>query len=327
VASHNQKITDGDFINLFETLGPRKLARQLGYSSDRPVFSRRERLEAALNIRIKAPEDTKALLRQEETTQARRLLNVENGMVLVGSDSHYHPGEPSTAHRAFVHFCRKYKQKLKAVIKNGDELDGATISRYPSIGWEKRPTLIEEIDVTKERLGEIEKEIGGACPLYWPLGNHDARFETRLATVAPEYARVYGVHLRDHFPFWKPCWSVWINEDVVIKHRWKGGTHATRNNTLNAGKTMVTGHLHSLKVSPMTDYNGTRWGVDTGTMIEPGIGEPWGKAVIDYTEDNALDWRSGFAVLTFHEGKLLWPEVVHVIAPGQVTFRGEVISV
>jgi hypothetical protein len=24
---------------------------------------------------------------------------------------------------------------------------------------------------------------------------------------------------------------------------------------------------------------------------------------------------------------LLWPEVVHVIAPGKVTFRGEIISV
>jgi hypothetical protein len=326
VSSHNQKLTDGDFINLFETLGPRKLSRQLGYSSFRPVFARRERLEAKLGIKIKAPEDTKALLRKEET-QARRLLEVKDGMVLVGSDSHYYPGEPSTAHRAFVLFCRKYKQKLRAVIKNGDELDGATISRHPSIGWEKRPSLIEEIEITKERLGEIEKEIGAACPLYWPLGNHDARFETRLATVAPEYARVYGVHLRDHFPFWKPCWSVWINDDVVIKHRWKGGTHATRNNTLNAGKTMVTGHLHALKVNPMTDYNGTRYGVDTGTMMEPGIGEPWGKQVIDYTEDGCLDWRSGFVVLTFAEGKLLWPEVVHVIEPGKVQFRGEVISV
>jgi hypothetical protein len=62
-------------------------------------------------------------------------------------------------------------------------------------------------------------------------------------------------------------------------------------------------------------------------MIEPGIGEPWGKAVIDYTEDGCLDWRSGFIVLTFADGKLLWPEVVHVRARGVVEFRGEIIKV
>lgn len=327
MASHNAKLSDGDFINLFQTLGPRRLAHQCGYKSLRAVFSRRERLEQQLRIKIIAPKDTAALIRDETEDPVRRQIRIESGVVIIGSDSHYHPGEPSTAHRAFVKFCREMKQELRAVVKNGDELDGATISRYPSIGWEKRPSLIDEIDTTKARLEEIEKVVGAACPLFWPLGNHDARFETRLATVAPEYARVNGVHLRDHFPFWKPCWSLWINDDVVIKHRWKGGIHAARNNALNGGKTIITGHLHSLKVSPITDYNGTRWGVDTGTMMEPGIKEPWGKQAIDYTEDNALDWRSGFVVLTFHKGRLLWPEVVHVIEKGKVEFRGKVIEV
>jgi hypothetical protein len=49
------------------------------------------------------------------------------------------------------------------------------------------------------------------------------------------------------------------------KHRMKGGIHAAHNNTLHAGTTMVTGHLHSVKVTPFSDYNGTRWDVDTGT--------------------------------------------------------------
>ena len=56
-----------------------------------------------------------------------------------------------------------------------------------------------------------------------------------------------------------------VNGNVVIKHRMKGGIHAAHKNTLHAGTTMVTGHLHSLKVTPFSDYNGTRWGVDTGT--------------------------------------------------------------
>src|SRR6185436_20343423 len=126
------------------------------------------------------------------------------------------------------------------------------------------------------------------------FGNHDALFETRLATVAPEYARVHGVHLKDHFPRWKPCWSVWINNDVVVKHRWANGVHAVYNNTLRSGKTFITGHLHSLKVTPWSDYTGTRYGVDCGTLAEP-----YADQFIRYTEGNPLNWRSGFILLTF----------------------------
>ncbi len=324
---HNSKIPEKDFIELFERMGPHKLAKHLGYSGVRPVYKRRADIETRLKRKIIAPKDVRAMMREGGNNPARLHFNISDGEVLIGSDAHYYPGEPSTAHRAFVKFCRDRKQKLRLVIKNGDAMDGATISRHASIGWEKRPSLIEELEAVKERLGEIEKAIGAACPLLWPLGNHDGRFETRLATVAPEYARVHGVHLRDHFPFWKPCWSVWVNDDVVIKHRYRGGIHATRNNALQGGKTTITGHLHSLKVSPLTDWNGTRWGVDCGTMMEPGFGEPWGKQVIDYTEDNPLDWRAGFILLTFKDGELLWPEQIWVRAPGEVEFRGEVIKV
>src|SRR5688572_12708378 len=314
MASHNQFLDDKAFIQLFESIGPRALAREVGYATVRPVFERRATLERLLKIKIHAPKDTKALIRGPSSGEnpARLSLKVTDGEVLIGSDSHYVPGPVSTAHRAFVHFCKTRKQKLRAVIKNGDELDGSTISRHAPIGWEKRPTLIDEIETVKERLGEIEKVIGGACPLYWPLGNHDARFSTRLAHVAPEYARIHGVQLKDHFPFWKPCWSLFINDDVVVKHRLRGGMHATRNNALNSGKTMITGHLHSLKVTPLTDYNGTRWGVDCGTMMEPGVREPWGDQAVNYTEDNPLDWRAGFVLLTFRNGELLWPEKIWV---------------
>lgn len=325
---HNAKVSDDDFIRLFESIGPRALARTLGFKTPREVFARRVRLEQKVGRRIAAPNDARLLMREHgEDGPARLHLKVADGEVLVGSDAHYWPGEVSTAHKAFVEFCKKRKQKLRAVVMNGDELDGATISRHAPIGWEKRPTLVEEIDCVKERLGEIEKVIGGACPLFWPLGNHDARFSTRLATMVPEYARVHGTKLKDHFPFWKPCWSLFINDDVVVKHRIRGGIHATRNNAIASGRTIITGHLHSLKVTPITDYNGTRWGADCGTLLEPGIGEPWGQQSVNYTEDNPLDWRAGFVLLTFVKGRLLWPEQIWVRAKGEVEFRGEVIRV
>lgn len=246
-------------------------------------------------------------------------LGIEDGEVLVGSDSHYWPGYVSTAHRAFVEIARERKPKI--IIKNGDESDFPTISRHAPIAWESRPKLSLEIDNLKAMLSEIEKASPGSRRI-WPAGNHDLRFETRLATVAPEYANVHGVHLKDNFPLWEPCWAAFINKDVVIKHRMRGGMHATRNNTLNAGRTILTGHLHSLKVTPLSDYNGTRWGVDTGTMADP-----YGPQFYNYTELNPLDWRSGFVLLTFVKGRLLWPEQIWVSGPGRVQFRGKEYSV
>lgn len=249
----------------------------------------------------------------------RHLIRIQNGIVLVASDGHYWPGKASTAHRALVHFARKLSPK--AVIFNGDAFDGASISRHPPIGWEKRPTVAEELAACQLRLSEI-REAAPFAQHIWTLGNHDSRFETRLASVAKEYANVKGLHLQDHFPDWTPCWSVWINQGVVVKHRFKGGMHAAHNNTLWAGKHMITGHLHSAKVAAITDYNGTRFGVDTGC-----IADPWGPQFRDYTEDNPLNWVSGFGVLTFHNGKLMWPELVTVWDKSTVQYRSELIKV
>lgn len=312
------KISDADFIGQFEKIGPLKLSRLL-QCAPASVFSRRERIERKLGRQITGP-DHRRNTRHNVAHPQRIQLEVKSGIVLVGSDAHYWPGEPSTAHRAFVKFCREMKPA--AVIMNGDVLDCATVSRHPPIGWEARPSLIDEIELAKDRLFEIERAAGRARKL-WPLGNHDGRFETRLATVAAEYAKVHGVHLKDHFALWEACWAVWINGDVVVKHRHKNGTHATHNSTLWAGKTMVTGHLHSLKVTPFSDYNDRpRWGVDTGTLADP-----YGPQFRDYQEDNPLNHRSGFAVLTFRNGVLLWPELVHVFDADHVEFRGEVSRV
>jgi hypothetical protein len=114
-----------------------------------------------------------------------------------------------------------------------------------------------------------------------------------------------------------------INNSCMIKHRWHNGQHGVFNNTLKSGVSFVSGHLHSLKVTPWTDYNGDRYGVDTGTMSAIG-----GDKYL-YTEDSPVNWRSGFAVLTFRNGELLPPELVQVIDEddGLVFFRGEIIEI
>lgn len=306
------KCSDDTFIEYFESYGAARTADLVGVSV-RSVHKRRRNIERLIGRPLASPNKSRA-----QAVPGRKLLPLENGIVLVGSDAHYWPGHITTAHKAFVHFCEKLRPKI--VVANGDMCDFASISRHPPISWEHTPTVKEEIDACKERLDEIVAAAKNAT-FIWTAGNHDLRFESAIAKHLPEMAKVQGVHLSDHFPEWQTCWSAWINNDVVIKHRWRGGIHAVRNNIINAGKSMVTGHLHSLKVTPVTFYDRTLWGVDSGTLAEP-----YGPQ-FEYAEDNPRDWRSGFAVLTFMNAEMQPPEIVMVVDDEYVSFRGERIKV
>lgn len=308
----NARLDRHAFMKEFAAIGATAMAKKYGLT-ERNIYTRRRRLEDILGVSVSPPRAGGHVQNLDKHPAAIKL-GIQDGHILIGSDSHYWPGIVSTAHRAFVEFAREYKPKV--IIKNGDEMDFPSISRHAPIAWETRPKVAEEIENTKAMLGEIEK-VAPHARRIWPLGNHDARFETRLATIAPEYAEVNGVHLKDNFKKWEPCWACFINDDIVVKHRLKGGVYAPRNNTIAAGRSIFTGHMHSLKVWPHSDYNGTRWGGDSGTMADP-----YGPQFHNYTELSPLDWRSGFLLLTLVKGRLLWPETVWVSGPDTVQFRG-----
>jgi hypothetical protein len=139
----------------------------------------------------------------------------------------------------------------------------------------------------------------------------------------PEFEGVPGFDLRDHFPRWRFSMSLFINGHTMVKHRWHNGVHATWNNVLKSGVSIVTGHLHALGSRAYTDYRGTRYAVDTGTLAHL-FGEQF-----TYSEDCPANHRSGFAVLTFHKGRLMPPELLEVIDEdeGLVCFRGQVFNV
>jgi len=311
------KCSDDEFIALFEANGLHETARRLSMASQK-VALRRRSIEKKRHTSINGPTHYNSLPAQHHPHRIQ--LDVQNGTVIIGGDAHYWPGEPSTAHRAFVRFIKDLKPR--AVIMNGDAFDGARISRHPPIGWAQTPTVKQEIEVVQDRLQEIADATPRGCRKLWPLGNHDARFETKIASVLPELAEVHGVSLQDHMPLWEPCWSAFINDSVVVKHRLRSGIHAPHNNAMWAGRSIVTGHLHSQKVMPITDYNGTRYGVDAGCLADPDA-----KAFTDYTEDGPKNWRSGFCVLTFKDGKLLMPELVTVWDAGHVQWRGDLVAV
>ena len=305
----NPKVSEETFVETWMKLEGSviKIAKALNMT-ERRVYERRVAYEAKTGAMLPSAKTSISGRTKEYVSKIghRIELSIKDGIVVVFGDAHYWPGDDSVAHRALIKFITDYQPMT--IICNGDAFDGAKISRHPPTGWAKMPDVADELAFCKEKMGEIEVACPPKAKLCWDAGNHDTRFSARMASVAPEYVRVFGTDLPDHFPAWNFAWSTFINDDVVVKHRFKGGTHATWNNTLSGGRTVVTNHLHRLQVTPLTDYNGRRYGVDCGTLSDFGPEE----SKFTYGEDNPFNWGSGFAVLTFKAGKLLPPELVIV---------------
>jgi hypothetical protein len=87
---------------------------------------------------------------------------------------------------------------------------------------------------------------------------------------------------------------------------------------MNSGVNMITGHTHVLSAIPVADYNGTRWGVQTGTLADPNSQQ------FAYTEDQPKDWGQGYVLLSFERSKLLQPEIIRVVGEDEVDFRGAI---
>lgn len=308
----HKRVSDDEFIGIWNRLqSATQVARALDIDV-RNVHIRRKRIEGKYSIVLRSNDSRSPTFLVRE--HAPRVdCEMMNGTIFVGSDAHYWPGAPSTAHQAFVKLIKQEQPEL--VVMNGDLFDGARISRYPSAAWIQLPTVKEELDAVALRLGEI-KEAVGSGKTWWCLGNHDMRFDAKLANMASEFEGVQGFTLGDHFPDWKISISLFINNKLMIKHRFRNGTHATWNNTLYSGVSMCTGHLHRLQATILNDYGGTRWGIDCGTL-----GETEGDHM-HYGEDNPTNHCSGFAVLTIVDGQLLHPEFC-VVIDGKAYFRGK----
>ena len=317
-----KKVDDEQIIEALRRLGsPRLAAQELGIS-ERRVYIRRDAIEEKQGINLTSFAARQSAIRDTYIPHNKRIVQhtVENGQIFVASDAHYWPGESTVSHKAFVELLKEHKPKT--IVMNGDVFDGATTSRHDPIYKYQTPTARQEIEACKDRLGEIESASKNAR-LFWSIGNHDTRLFRFIQANAEAVGSIPGTDIFDYFPGWITCWRLDINKSTVIKHRWHGGHHATHNNAmksmlaLNQGSAaFVTGHLHKLCISPWRGIAGTVWGVDTGTLAEPG-GEQFA-----YLEENPANWASGFAVLTFKDGKLLPPELCEVVG-GHAYFRGQ----
>ena len=308
-----QKITDAEFLELWEAhRSIAKIAKITGMA-ERNLHERRRKIEGRHGVQLIAQKNdvTKAL--------GNISLGLENGTVIVFSDAHFN-GRRTTAFKALLWLIDELKPKV--VINNGDAFDGASVSRHPVSGWEDTPTVVQELNACTIALRDIQ-EAAGDAKLIWALGNHDQRYGARLANVASEYKSVKGFTLEEHFPDWTHCMSCMVNDRLMVKHRYKGGLHSTHNNTMASGVSFVTGHQHAARVTPHTDYLGTRYGVDCGTLAEP-YGDQF-----TYAENSPRSWRQSFAVLNLVDGHLLMPELCLTSDLGNdlVEWRGELWDV
>jgi len=310
-----KRISDEELLSAFRANGTYEGTATLLKTDGKNVKRRLERLSKKHDVPYITTHQLGPNAINIPHNKARIAITLTDGVAIAFSDAHFWPGEKTLANVALLKIIKELKPKV--VFCNGDAFDGARVSRWPRIGWDKTPTVKDELQACSDRLGEIAD--ASRCKLIWNLGNHDMRFEMRLAMAAPEYEGVDGFHLKDRFPEWLPCWSTMINDNTFVKHRWHNGVHAIYNNILKSGKSMVTGHDHALDTRRWTDLNGTRYGINTGLLAEPD-----GDQFVNYTEDAPKNWRSGFAVLTYHKGHLMPPELCEVMQAGAV-FRGKVV--
>lgn len=317
--------SDQDFIELWKRIqSGAGVAKELGIN-ERAALARRRKIEARHGIILTAADSrspTPSMLITDDRVEVK--IEIENGVVLVSGDQHFWPNHVPVMHRAYCYLAKKLKPY--ATIWNGDAFDGASISRFPSIGWEAKPSVQKELEAVMDRSLEVMKAAPNAKRV-WTAGNHDLRFESRLAAVASEYRNVKGIHLKDHFPEWTPAWFCTINggkdSHTEVRHREKGGVHAGFNNTKESGINIVTGHDHRADVVPYDDRRGRRYGVRHG-MGADSCRDP---QFVNYVEGRKINWQSGVAVLTYRNGSLLCPELALKHGDDSFEFRGEIIRV
>ena len=322
------KISDEEFIKLWKEIGSGTQIAQLIGVNVRNVFTRRKNMEAKYKIMLQAATERAHTLHHGDDVKvimsSRRDVNkfeINDGVVIIGSDAHYSPGHIPVAHKALCNLVKSLGTKVKAVILNGDIMDGGTISRHAPTGWKKPATVKQELEVIQERLGEIEKVRPAGCQLMRTYGNHDNRFESRLAANVPEFEGVGGFLLRDHIPHWKDSQRIDINDDCVVIHDWHYGLHSGWNDVLKGGCHTVTGHTHELSCKAHKGFKNAHYGVKTGMLADEHQDE------FSYRLSKpGFNWQSGFAVLTWRDGMLLYPEFCAVRDDGNAYFRGELFG-
>lgn len=328
---HSSKASLREFLTaLYENEGSAyRTAKVLGMSHQM-TSDRRKRIEQDTGIAMPRgrPETWKPAAHNQTTH-----IKIENGSMLLISDTHFWPGVYSTAWAAFVGLAESLKPTFICI--DGDGIDGCKTSRHPPNGWEDAPNLVDEIREFQDRLQSVQAASPSSRFLYAP-GNHDVgRLDRYVAMNAPELKGLPGLSFKDFVPAWDFSGRFVINDyrkhkgipyriPTIIKHAFKrSGIHATRNAVQDEGCHIIHGHLHKQLVSPVSNYNGDMYGVDLG------VGAAVDGPQFHYMQANTTGWRSGGALLTWENYEMQPPELFTTTneEEGKFRFRGVTYTV
>ena len=314
----SKRISDAEFVAVWQQLkSPAAVARKFGFKV-RSVYDRRNSLaDKGILLPTEPLDGRKANFNQDTAAkmhfERRRNVDVKNGHVIIFSDPHFYPDHNTVALDALLTLIDQFKPK--AVLCGGDALDGTQISRHdPTRGWHEPATLEEQLDCLTTQMTAIKKRAKGAVTMM-TLGNHDARLSRYLAVSSPHVKNLPFTSLEDYIPSWPLSWTILINGNTILRHRSMAGMLHMQ--AQKAGCHYIHGHLHKLNVHALPQYKGFVYSVDCGSFADPT------SDAFDYAED-CPPHVQGFAVLTYKDGELLWPELCY-LQEGKAYFRGKVV--
>jgi len=297
-----------------------------GITAERALNRRRRRVEHELGItlpphKLVGGRINQALIQAKSWPEIGNVVydRVSDFNILIGSDRHNIPGDTPQAFKAFLHLAEEIKPHI--IVINGDWFDFSAIGRFHRIGWQNQPDISEELEDGTDKLNQVKAASPKSRRIFVP-GNHDDRFDGIISNRLPQFENVPGHALEHHLKKdWRTCSSLVINDNTIIKHRYHGGIQAAYNNVLRGGQNMVTGHTHRLMIRPWTDYGGTRYGVETGTLSDL-----WDETFM-WKENNPSDWQPGCVVLNFSGSRMI-PETCPLMVDqhhkywGKIFYRG-----
>lgn len=228
-------------------------------ASEREEAARREQYAASDPTypgywrRVPVPYDPDATVEDELCAAT----DIRDGVCIAFSDAHWAitPQPRSLAHEALLRVAAAMQPAM--LLSVGDLLDLEAPSRHDPLMWGGLKASVQDgVYAAQRHLADL-REAAPLAAQWWVRGNHDDRFDKKLAKVAPEFEGVTGTALQDHFAGWRMTYRLRINDDVVATHRQRGGVHAGWNNLADNGCTTVSGDTHVLEVKPR-QFNGRR---------------------------------------------------------------------
>lgn len=172
------------------------------------------------------------------------------------------------------------KEKVDAVILNGDTLDFYQLSRFDKDP--RKRSFAHELEAGRKFLESIQMAL--KCPIYFKIGNHEARYEKYLMIKAPELLDISEFRLEYLLQFDKYNTRL-VSDKTIMKlnhlnvihgHEFANGVfspvNVARGLYMKGKVSAIQGHNHQTSSHTESDMNGkmtTTWSLGCLCELHP----------------------------------------------------------